>query len=89
MKNELTEKPTKGNIPRTQSQNYGRRKDDDVPRRPMGRSQTMTRPARAAYTRSLDRERAKRGKILLYILFYRLNTLNRSLGRAFGYGVQI
>lgn len=67
-KQELLERPTKGNIPRTQSQNYGRRSEgDDVtttsedrPRRPMGRSKTLTRPARNAYAKSLDRERAKK-----------------------------
>ena len=73
-KQELLERPIKGNIPRTQSQNYGRRSEgDDVtttsedrPRRPMGRSKTLTRPARNAYSKSLDRERAKKGNFELY-----------------------
>lgn len=68
-KQDLLERPAKGNIPRTQSQNYGRRSEgddatttsEDRPRRPMGRSKTLTRPARNAYARSLDRERAKKG----------------------------
>ena len=70
-KQELLERPAKGNIPRTQSQNYGRRSegDDDTrsgedrPRRPMGRSKTLTRPARNVYAKSLDRERVKKGMI--------------------------
>jgi len=72
--------PIKANIPRTRSQNYGKRIEDDseeVPRRPMGRSQTLTRPARRAYTRSLDRERAKNGKNTF--LFQNENSKNNIL----------
>ena len=60
--------PIKVNIPRTRSQNYDKRAENDseVPRRPMGRSQTLTRPARRAYTRSLDREKARKGKNMFY-----------------------
>ena len=76
-KQELLERPAKGNIPRTQSQNYGRRSEgdnatttsEDCPRRPMGRSKTLTRPARNAYARSLDRERAKKGNFVLFFQF--------------------
>lgn len=78
-KQELLERPAKGNIPRTQSQNYGRRSEGDEStttvtvgesRRPMGRSKTLTRPARNSYARSLDRERAKKGMNITFLFFF-------------------
>jgi len=78
-----TQTPVETTLQRSQSQIYSKRIEPDPkeyyeqPQQQLGRSQTLTRPARRAYTRSLDRERAKNGKNTF--LFQNENSKNNIL----------